>query len=151
MRLIVTQIDITKTRANWPNDKFAPAFLYERSADHDLLPWLVADSPIPIDLIDEAAAKNCSIGDVAIDWANTATDEYVRIPLFSYDIQPHGDLALAFMFQLGVLCSRLIAPKIGALHVISGAPVELVYRADGSLNHMTYWFGFAVALERSNG
>jgi hypothetical protein len=141
MRFIVTQLDIAKTSGNWPNEDFKPAFVYERRAAASSVAWRVADAPVPIA---ELAAQKPG---AKISWAVTDTDEYVRIPLFAYSIVPQGDLALAFMFQLGAECANSLGKKVSDLHIVSGSPVELVYAADGTVRCMNYWFGFAAAME----
>jgi hypothetical protein len=132
MRLKTTRVDIVKTKSHWPESPFQPALVEPRKADN--LKWLVADSPI--------------IDNTALSWADASNDEYVRIPLFQYDLSPAGDLALATMFHLGVLCSNAnFDTTIAHLHIVTGDPVELVEDNTGTIVGMRYWFGFAVALK----
>ena len=135
MRLMVTRLDIPRTRAAWTDTEFNPAYVAPRQKG-DNTAWQVADSAIPI-----------SNKDAILNWASTATDEYIRIPLFSYNIVPQGDLALAFMFQLGMTAASAFKRNISVLHMVTGNPVELVSATDGAPTSMTYWFGFAVAEE----
>lgn len=133
MRLIVTRLDIPRTRSAWTDTEFNPAYVVPRQKG-DNNAWHVADAPIPI-----------SGKDAVLTWASTATDEYIRIPLFSYSIVPQGDLSLAFMFQLGLTAASSFDGKVSVLHMVTGYPVELVYATNGELASMHYWFGFALA------
>ena len=133
MRLIVTRLDIPRTRAAWTDTEFNPAYVAPRQKG-DNTAWHVADAPIPI-----------SGKDAVLTWASTATDVYIRIPLFSYSIVPQGDLSLAFMFQLGLTAAKFFGAEVSVLHMVTGYPVELVYDTNGELASMHYWFGFALA------
>jgi hypothetical protein len=133
MRLIVTRLDIPRTRAAWTDTEFNPAYVAPRQKG-DNTAWHVADSVIPV-----------SAKDANLKWASAATDEYIRIPLFSYEIVPQGDLALAFMFQLGMAAASAFKENVSVLHMVTGNPVELVSATNGPPTSMTYWFGFAVA------
>jgi hypothetical protein len=82
---------------------------------------------------------------VSVGWAIAHTDEYIRIPLFSYSIVPQGDLSLAFMFQLGVIAANAFNGKVKSMHMVVGMPAELTYKADGMPESINYWFGFALA------
>ena len=138
MDLTVTQLDILQTKAAWPAGDFKPAYVATRGVGDNRV-WHVATSPIPTGAATDGAD--------AIIWAVADGDEYVRIPLFSYHIIPQGDLALAFMFQLGLICANSIGKEISALYVVTGDPVELIYSADGKPVNMRYWFGFAAAFK----
>lgn len=134
MRILVKQIDIPRTRANWPDTVFNPAYVASREQG-DKSNWAVADSPVP----DDAAA--------GISWAYAIGDEYVRIPLFEYRIKPQGNLALSFAFKLGVIATSLAPVHVKKLYIVTGNPVELIQGADNTVVAMSYWFGFAVSGE----
>ena len=129
MRVKVTRINIPRTRASWPDTEFRPAFVAPRT---DTLKWLIADS---------------IISSAPISWANSANDEYIRIPIFQYDIVAQGDLALAFMFKLGLIASAQFERPIEHVHIVTGEPVELITDAANKTRAMRGWLGFAVAFE----
>jgi len=133
MQIQVTRLDILRTRASWPDTEFRPAYVVARQ-NGDSRNWRAADSPLPT-----------ADGKAKVTWALADTDEYIRIPLFSYDISPKGDLALAFMFQLGVTAACEFKGNVAALHMVVGMPAELVYAPDGTPATLNYWFGFALA------
>ena len=131
MKLIVDQLDINKTRLSWPpGAPFEPAMVRAK----DKLPgnkWQVlTEQLLP--------------GDTPV-WSLAEYDEYVRVPLFSYDLNPSADLALAFMLQLGLACSAYIPNNVTHLYVVTGTPVELLYDVDTDVNtSIRCWIGFAV-------
>lgn len=131
MNTKITRVDILRTRAAWPDAEFKPAHVFPRGSD--TRKWLVADSRID------------RPGLVA--WASAAHDEYVRIPLFQYKLSAQGDVALAFAFKLGLICSGQFDQQIQHLHIVTGNPVELISDSTGSVTDMRYWLGFAVAFE----
>lgn len=125
MHITHTRIDIDKTRAAWPGGSFLPAYVFPRK---DKEKWIVLDAPY---VIGEEPS-----------FALTASDEYIRIPLFSYQLSPVGDVALSFMLQFGLSFANHIGTGIRNLNIVSGHPVELVY-SDKNLTHMNCWLGFA--------
>lgn len=129
MKIITTRLDIIKTRATWPDNSFAPAYVFPRK---DNKKWEVADV---------AVSNNPMI------WSYAANDEYVRIPLFKYTLPGKGDLSLAVMFQLGLICAGQLPLPIRHLHIVTGVPVELISDNAGNVTGMEYWMGFAIALE----
>ncbi len=134
MKLDVVQVDLRQTRERWPAGvPFAPAFV-KKFKRNDSSRWLVLDAPF-------------NPGEVPV-WASTNHDEYIRIPLFSYDLSPHADLALAFMLQLGLSCAGFLPNKeIERFFVATGTPVELLYDPDTDRNtSLRYWVGFGVIL-----
>lgn len=125
MDITKVRIDIDKTRAAWPGGEFSPAYVFPRK---DKEKWIVLDAPYSI-------GENPS-------FALTSSDEYIRIPLFVYRLNPVGDMALSFMLQFGLSFAHSIGVGIRKLIVVSGHPVELIY-SDNTLTHMNYWIGFA--------
>jgi hypothetical protein len=125
MNVQVTRVDVERTRAAWPGGEFLPAHVYPRADDKSN--WYVLDAPYE-------AGKEPSL-------ASTAADAYIRIPLFCYKLSATGDVALAHMLRLGLLCGNQFS-KISQLHIVTGHPVELVYQ-NNQLSHMNYWVGFA--------
>lgn len=136
MKLFVDQLDIARTRANWPEgEPFAPALVRRRGRD-DKLDWLVLSSPL-------------QPGDEA-HWVSARRDEYVRVPLYPYRLSAAGDLALAYMLQMGLTCAGQLEGKIEAVHIVTGVPVELLYdSATGQHTGMRFWVGFAIVMERT--
>jgi len=136
MKLFVDQLDISKTRANWPDgEPFQPALVRHRGRD-DKFNWLVLAAPL------QAGGEP--------RWASATRDEYVRVPLFPYLLSSTGDLALAYMLQLGLTCAGQLLGKIEAAHIVTGVPVELLYDpGTAQAAGMRFWVGFAVVLERS--
>jgi hypothetical protein len=133
MKLKVERVDIQRTRANWPEGTpFEPAFIMP--ADKlDGANWIALDAPF-------------DPGENPV-WAYTQNDEYLRIPLFSYDLNPAADMALAFMLQLGLSCAAKLPGKVSRFFVVTGSPVELLYDEDTNKNTgIRYWVGFAVML-----
>lgn len=133
MQVILTRIDIPRTQASWPDTEFTPAYVAARKPG-DNNNWMIADTKISTD---EA--------NPAVNWAVAASDEYLRIPLFSYDLQPKADLALASMFRLGIMAASAHKGKIRVMHLVIGTPAELIYAMDGDPVSINYWFGFAFA------
>jgi hypothetical protein len=134
MKLRVDQLDMQKTRQHWPADRpFAPA-LVKPVADIGGSRWTVLSSPF--------------VPGEKPDWAYSEHDEYLRIPLFSYDLNKSADLALAFMLQMGLSCAgHLPARQIAQFYVVTGTPVELLYDSDTDINvGIRYWVGFALML-----
>jgi hypothetical protein len=134
MKTVVTRMDIPRTRASWPDTVFTPAYVISRDSG-DKTSWLVANSPVPDDMR------------AGVDWASAASDEYVRIPLYEYQITHKGDLALAFMFKLGSIATSLAPINVKKLYIVTGTPVELIKDAANNVAAMSYWFGFAIAAE----
>jgi hypothetical protein len=133
MKLKVSRLDIGQTQANWPeNEVFAPALVQPRARD-DKYKWTVLNAPL------RPGAKPV--------FSSTIHDEYIRIPLFQYRLSGKADHALAFMLQLGLAVVGHVPQPIAHLHIVTGAPVELVYDNDG-VSHMLCWVGFAFAPER---
>ena len=131
MQLIVDQLDMRKTRANWPEDMpFAPALVKPR-AQMCNAGWHVL-------------SKIFTPGEVP-QWNLTVSDDLVRVPLFRYTLSPSADLAMAFMLQLGLSCAGHLPKNITHFYVVTGTPVELMYDSKTELNTgLVYWVGFAV-------
>jgi hypothetical protein len=132
MKLIVDRLDVAKTRENWPvTMPFAPAIVNKRKKLGAANWHVLAEQFVP---------------GTAPQWANAAHDDYVRVPLFSYMLNPEADLALAFPLQVGLACASYLPAGITHLYVATGYPVELLYDSDTDINTgLRYWFGFAVA------
>lgn len=131
MELEVIRLDLTKTRQNWPDTlPFSPAHIQPQPTVHPE-DWFVLDAPL--------MPGECPT------WAFSKNDQYVRIPLFSYNLSGKADLALAFMVQLGISCAGHLPGKIRKLRLVTGVPVDLV-EEDGitTETHLVYWFGLAV-------
>lgn len=134
MQFRVTRVDIEKTRASWPGGEFAPALILPRdNSEHAI--WNIIDKPAQ--LTDKKT----------LSWAIASGDEYIRIPLFLYDMSPQGDLALSFMFRLGLICGNLTKRNIKIAHVVTGNPAELVYNSGGSATGLSVWLGAAFVFE----
>lgn len=134
MRFKRTRLDIERTRANWPNADFAPALVLARQqADNKI--WHVVDKPV---LLAEGKVPS---------WAIANGDEYIRIPLFEYELPAYADSALALMLQFGLICSQLPDRKVNTAHIVTGYPVELVYNDDATVAHMLCWMGIALTFE----
>lgn len=135
MKLIVEQLDLEKTREHWPREvPFKPALVKDRK--HDKAHWLSLTAPL--------------VPGEPPHLAQTERDEYIRIPLFPYLLSPQGDLALAFMLQLGLSCAAQLPGRVTALYIATGKPVELLFDPDTNQNTgLRYWVGFAVTLEES--
>jgi hypothetical protein len=132
MKLSVTRVDIEKTRQRWPADTpFAPAHVFLRVDKHNW--YVLAESLLP---------------DAPPKWYQTAADEFIRIPLFSYLLSPEADLAFAFMLQLGLSCAAHFPGAVTALHVVTGIPVEMAYDSNNTeLKHLEYWVGLGVVVQ----
>jgi len=134
MQFRISRVDIKQTRANWPGGDFAPALVLPR-AKKDNSAWYVIDQPISL-----------NTGAVP-SWALAVGDEYIRIPLFSYNLPPQADMALATIMQIGLICSQAPTKSVNTAHIVTGNPVELVYNADDSVYCMTSWLGIALTFE----
>lgn len=133
MKVSVDRLDIQTTRARWPDgEPFMPALIKPVEAVGGAN-WYVLDAAY-------------TPGEQPI-WAFSAHDEYLRIPLFAYDLNPKADLAFAFMLQLGLSCAGYLPGPVRHFYVATGNPVELLYDPDTGLNSgLRYWVGFAVKL-----
>ncbi len=135
MKLIVETLDMEKTKAHWPKETpFAPALIRDRKKlkGH----WAVLSAPLQPGGTPE--------------WAYAEHDEYLRIPLFPYALSHQGDLALAFMLQLGLTCAGHLPGQVTGFYVVTGQPVELLYDADtDEAAGLRYWVGFAVITEET--
>lgn len=131
MKVSVARLDMKKTRERWPEGvPFEPA-LIKPIEDVGGSKWHILD-----------AAYNPGEQPV---WAFSEHDEYLRIPLFSYDLNPAADLAMAFLLQIGLSCAAYLPRPVHHFYVATGNPVELLYDPDtGSHSGLRYWFGFAV-------
>jgi hypothetical protein len=134
MQFRISRVDIEQTRANWPGGDFAPALVLPR-AKKDTNAWHVIDQPILL-----------KTGEVP-SWALASGDEYIRIPLFQYNLPPQADIALATMLQIGLICSKAPTKFVNTAHIVTGNPTELVYNVDGSVYCMTSWLGLALTFE----
>jgi hypothetical protein len=132
MKLVVEQIDLQKTREHWPHEQpFAPASVKSRKQDKSK--WIVLSAPF--------------VPGTQPSWAYTEHDEYIRVPLFPYALSPHGDLALAFMLQMGLSCAGHLPNKLTGFYVVTGRPVELLTGDADDVTGMRFWVGFAVTTE----
>lgn len=135
MKMIVETLDMDKTQAHWPKDvPFAPALIRDRKNEKGH--WVVLSAPL------EPGADP--------SWAYAERDEYLRIPLFPYMLSPRGDLALAFMLQLGLSCAGHLPGRVTGFYVVTGQPVDLLYdEATDETTGLRYWVGFAVIVEET--
>ena len=135
MELFVSQLDMAKTAENWPADApFKPAIIVKQPIMHPD-DWWISDAPIE--------------PGVRPSWFSAKQDQYVRIPLFSYDLSPQADLALAYMLQLGLSCAGHLPGRVKKFHIVTGSPVDLLY--DDVINTnvgLRYWFGLAVVTDK---
>jgi hypothetical protein len=131
MKTNIVQIDLVKTRADWPADlPFAPSYL--RKFKHgEPTDWSVLDKPI-------APWQPLS-------WAQTYHDAYLRVPIFSYMLHRQTDQALAMMLMFGLEAAGQLSQPPQELLIVTGVPVELLYEADQqTYAGLQYHFGFAV-------
>lgn len=135
MKTIISRLDINATRENWPNGAaFKPALVVAKQPGQPE-DWVVVDAPVN-------SQEPPSFG-------YTTHDQYLRIPLFEYRLDPHAELAMAYLVQIGVACAGYIQKPVKTLHVVVGLPVDLLY--DAGINMpigIRYWFGFAFATEK---
>jgi hypothetical protein len=131
VNLIIDQLDLTLTRERWPREQpFEPALVKPKSK-LEKGNWRVLSAPMEPGGVPE--------------WAHAGGDDYVRIPLFRYALNPSADLALAFMLQLGLSCAGNLPGQVTDFYVVTGTPVELLYDSDTNINTgLSYWVGFAV-------
>ena len=137
MRLFFDQLDLQKTKQNWPeNVPFQPALVKKRARD-DRYHWQALDEPL------KPGAQPV--------WALAEHDEYVRVPLFPYVVSSsQADRAIAFALQLGLTCAGYLPDRLSAVHIITGVPVQLLY--DAATNEcagMKFWIGLAVTVEKT--
>lgn len=134
MELTVSRIDINKTAENWPADMpFKPAMIVKQPTMHPD-DWWVADAPIP-------APED------EISWAFAKHDQYIRIPLFKYQLSTDASLAFARVLSFGLSCAGKFPGRLKKLHVVTGKPVDLLYDADINKGiSLQCWLGFAVVV-----
>jgi len=135
MNTVVSRLDIKTTRDRWPKEiPFAPALVVAKTPGRPE-DWFVVDGFV--------SASNPP------SFASTASDQYLRIPLFEYTLSPKADIAFAATVQIGLACAGYIHKPIKAMHVVTGEPVDLLY--DDGINTpigIRYWLGFAFATEK---
>ncbi len=131
MKVSVARLDMKKTRERWPEGvPFEPA-LIKPIDEVGGSRWYILDEPH-------------TPGEQPV-WAFSEHDAYLRIPLFSYDLNPAADLAMAFLLQIGLSCAAYLPRPVQHFYVATGNPVDLLYDPDTGLNSgLRYWFGFAV-------
>lgn len=134
MDVQISRLDLKKTAAHWPTDMpFAPALLVKQPTTSPGA-WLVVDAPL--------------VPDQPLCIAQARGDQYVRIPLFSYDFSGQADTAFAQMLALGLTCAGQCAGKMKKVHIVTGNPVDLLYADDiTTVAGLRYWFGFAFITE----
>ena len=135
MEVNISRLDLRKTIDNWPADvPFKPALLLKQPV---VQPddWWVVDGPL-------SPTEPPS-------WAFTKSDQYVRIPLFKYQLSPIADLALAYLLQLGLSCAGHFPGPVKKCHIVTGDPVDLLDDPDtNTYTGMHYWFGLAVVIAK---
>lgn len=135
MELKVSQLDVRKTAENWPvGMPFKPALVLKQPTVHPDDWWIVDEPIVP--------------GQPPV-WFSAKQDQYVRIPLFRYDLSPEADLALAYMLQLGLSCAGYLPGRVKKFHVVTGSPVDLLY--DDAINTsvgLRYWVGMAAVIDK---
>ena len=135
MELKISQLDIRKTAENWPvGTPFRPALIIKQPSVHPD-DWWVLDEPL-------------TPGDPPA-WLSARQDQYVRIPLFRYELSSEADLAFAYMLQLGLSCAGHLPGRVSKFHVVTGSPVDLLY--DDVINTsigLLYWVGIAVVIDK---
>lgn len=134
MKITVEQVDLVKTRAHWPPGvPFEPA-LVKRRKNLENRNWTVL-------------AKEYINGQPP-SWAYSHHDDYVRIPLFAYQLPIKLDLALSYFLSAGLECAASLQKEIQRLHIVTGVPVDILFDADKNEDvGIRYWFGFAVVTE----
>lgn len=135
MKTVISRLDIKATRENWPADMpFKPALVVAKQPGQPE-EWTVVDAPV-------RDKEQPSFG-------YTTHDQYLRIPLFEYTLNPKADLAMAAIVQIGLACVGYVQKPIKTLHVVAGNPVDLLYGDDiNTPVGIRYWFGFAFATEK---
>jgi hypothetical protein len=136
MNIITTRIDLKRTKDGWPNIEFRPALIIPRREDKRK--WIILDGPI--------------LQNAPLNWADAASDEYIRIPLFEYILPAQADLAFSNIFELGVIAAQkllldLRLDNIAHLHIVTGDQLLLKTDAQNDLVSLSYWFGCAFAAD----
>jgi hypothetical protein len=134
MKITIEQIDLVKTRSRWPAGyPFEPARIKTRKKLENLN-WTV---------LVEKHINGCPPS-----WAYAHHDDYVRIPLFEYDLPIKLDLALSYLLSMGLSCAASLQKDIRRLHIVTGVPVEILFNENKNEDvGIRYWFGFAVVTE----
>ena len=134
MKITFEHIDLLKTREQWPaGRRFTPALVKTRKSLENLN-WTVL------------AEKH--INGQSPSWSYAQHDDYVRIPLFEYDLPVKLNLALAALLSMGVSCAASLQKEIRRLHIVTGVPVEILFDEDKNEDvGIRYWLGFAIVTE----
>lgn len=134
MKITIEQVDLVKTRASWPaGQTFAPAVVRSRKKLENLN-WTVL------------AEKH--INGQSPSWAYSHHDDYVRIPLFEYNLPIKFDIALSHFLSIGLSCAASLQKEIRRLHIVTGVPVEILFDEDKNEDvGIRYWLGFSVVTE----
>lgn len=131
----VSRIDLKKTAESWPAGMpFKPALMMKQPTMHPD-EWWVVDAPLEVGF--------------PPSWSLAKQDQYVRIPLFQYDLPGESDLALARLLELGLSCAGYFPGSLKKVHVVTGNPVDLLY--DDAINKsigLRYWVGVAAVLDQ---
>jgi hypothetical protein len=134
MDIQISRLDMKKTAERWPRDlPFAPALLVKQPTVAPS-PWIVIDAPI--------------VAGQALSTAFAHSDQYVRVPLFPYQLSPQADVAFAQVIELAMACVGQFIRPVKKLHIVTGSPVDLFYDDDiTTATGLRYWFGLAFVLE----
>jgi hypothetical protein len=134
MQVIFEQLDLKKTRATWPAGvSFQPAMVKSRRKFGNQN-WTVLSEK--------------HINGHPPSWAYAHHDDYVRIPLFQYELPVQLDRALAFFLQVGIEAAADLMKPIRSLYVITGVPVDILFDPEKNEDvGLRYWIGFAVVTE----
>jgi hypothetical protein len=134
MDLIISTIDLQKTKDNWPDGvPFAPALMLKQPTVSPEA-WTVVDAPI--------------VFGEPLSVALAVNDQYVRVPLFEYRLPPQAPNAMAHMLKLGVAAAGAVNKSVKKVHIVSGDPVDLRYSSGiTTATELRYWFGIAFVSE----
>lgn len=134
MKISTEQVDLVKTRQQWPTEKVFRPRLVKKRKELENLNWTV--------LADQY------INGVAPVWEYSHHDDYVSIPLFEYELPAQLNSALSACLPLGLTCAASLKKNIRRLHVVTGVPVEIVFDEEKNEDiGVRFWLGFAVVTE----
>lgn len=134
MQVILEQLDLKKTRAAWPAGvEFQPAVIKPRKKFGNQN-WTVLSEK--------------HINGRRSNWSYAHHDDYIRIPLFQYELPVQLDRALAFFLRVGIEAAADLLKPVSNLYVITGVPVDILFDAEKNEDvGLRYWIGFAVVTE----
>ena len=106
----------------------------------------------PYDVISRKAGETWLVSndaikmDAPIRWTRYGKDEQLLVPLVPYIVRPEPDLAMGYLFQLGIRAAHDLQQRVQRVHIASGYPVNDIAHVEDFGRGWQYHVGFAILL-----